>query len=122
MSGDIQVVGLPRLLVTLKAAARRVRTMDKAGRETATFVAGRARAGAPHRTGKLAASIRSSSSADGPEFTAATAYARRVHWGYRAYGQAGQAFIGQAVWANQPLIERTYVAELDDIAGSVKGA
>lgn len=122
MSGDIQVVGLPRLLVTLRRAASRVKTMDKAGRETATFVGARARAGTPHRTGRLAASVRATATEDGPEFVAATVYANRVHWGYRAVGQKGQAFIGKAVWANQPLIERTYLTELQDIAEGVKGA
>lgn len=122
MTDRIEVVGDTRLVATLKAAARRVSDMRPPGLEAGTFVATRGRSDAPHRTGRLASSIRSAATRTDVEVTSALPYANRVHWGYRRYYQAAQPFLADAVNNNQPTIVNKYADRVDQILHGVKGA
>lgn len=122
MGETLKVEGETRLAATLKIAGNRLRDWSDPGRETASFVAGRGRSDAPHRTGRLASSIRSSVDAENAEVVSGLPYANRTHWGYRRYSQPAQPFLADAVWDNGRLIVDKYRDRADLVLHGVKGA
>lgn len=122
MTDTIRVEGDTRLAMTLAIASNRVEQMRGAGEKTAKFVEGRGRSDAPRRTGRLSASVRSTTPDDGPEITSGLPYANRTHWGYRRVGQRAQPFLASQVWNNEPLIVGNYAADVNTILRAVKGA
>jgi hypothetical protein len=118
----IRVEGDTRLAATLRIAASRIRDMSDPGDRTARFIAGRGRADAPVRTGRLASSIRSAATTDEAEATSGLAYANRTHWGFRRYHQRAQPFLADAVWNNGALILSNYTERAVVVLRGVKGA
>ena len=122
MADRVQVIGDKMLAATLRLAAARVTNMSSPGRKAAALVGTRGRAGAPHRSGRLAASIAPTADNTTAEVTSGLAYAARTHWGYRAYGQAPQPFLADPAHQMEPVWMGYYVTEVDRLLGMVRGA
>jgi hypothetical protein len=122
VTDTIKVEGAVRLATTLRVASNRVEDMRGPGSEAGRYVAARGRSDAPHRTGRLAASIRSSATRSEAEISSGLPYANRTHWGYRRYGQAAQPFLARNVENNERQIVDMYADRVDLILHTVKGA
>jgi phage gpG-like protein len=121
-SDQVRVEGETRLAATLKLAAVRVTDQSAAGGKAASLVATRGRATAPTRTGRLAGSLTTSARATEAEITSGLAYAARTHWGYRRYAQAPQPFLADPAEQLQPVWSGYYLASLNRLLATVKGA
>lgn len=122
MADRIIVEGDTRLTVTLRAAAARIRALRAGTADTAQWVEGRGRADAPRASGRLAASVRSTTPDDGPEIGSGLPYANRVHWGYRRYNEPARPFIASAVWDGEAQISDFYMSDIETTLNAVKGA
>jgi hypothetical protein len=122
MTEAVRVEGLTTFRATCALAARRVADMTETGREVGAYVSTRGRANAPHLTGRLAASIRSSAGRDEVETTSGLPYANRTHWGYARFHQRPQPFLYDAVRTGEVVIVSKYADEVADVVGSIRGA
>lgn len=97
----------PIVVEGLKEARRDLRRVDRALakelrgalKDAAEVVAAEARRQAPHRTGRLAKSIRAGASGSGAVVRAGGArvpYANPVHWGWKRHGIEANPFIERA--------------------------
>ena len=121
----VQVQGAATLRRTLKRAGLDVQDLKDAHRDVAELVARRARPTAPHRTGRLAHTIRpagTQSAAIVRAGRAAVPYANVIHWGWPARNIAAQPWLADAAAATQPGWEQTYLDALTAIIAEIEGA
>jgi hypothetical protein len=123
-SANVKVDGLRRLRGDLKAAAGNLDKLKTAYQRAAALVAGIAGPRAPHRTGRLAASVRGNNAASKAVVSAGGAsvpYAGPVHWGWPAHNIVAQPFIAaaaqdsEALWL--PAFEDDVSAALEPLQG-----
>jgi hypothetical protein len=104
--GAVRVEGLRELRRGLKQLGEDCRDLKDANAATAAIVATAAAARAPHRTGRLAASIRGNRAVGKAVVRGGGArvpYAGPVHWGWPARHITGQPFISEAAVATEPV-------------------
>lgn len=83
MSESVTVVGDKMLAATLANAARQIADMAPTNRESAEVVRARAASNAPKRTGRLAGSVRASSSSGEAVIAATAPYSAFVEYGHQ---------------------------------------
>lgn len=116
----IDVVGLPRLVATMRSAARRVEALEPANRRVAAALVARARP--PRRTGALAASLTASASSSEATMTSSLPYAGVIAHGWPRHGIEATNFDTEALAAVEPAALDTYGQHLTDTLATVKGA
>lgn len=126
MTDHIKVEGLTRLRLTMAQAARAVADMRQANVGASNLLRTRGRSDAPRRSGGLAMAVTSQvEQARGTSYVVvsnAKPYAKRVHWGYRRYGQAPQPWLGDVGVRNRSTVTRMYLDNTKDAVRKVKGA
>jgi len=120
-----QVEGGPELRRTLRRAGDDLTDLKEAHARAAQIVTPAAQAGAPHRTGRLAATVRGAGQKTAALIRAGYAsvpYAGVIEWGWPARSIVAQAFIGTAARATETTWREAYLAQVQDILDRVKGA
>jgi hypothetical protein len=120
-----------QVTVTLEGSANLARTLGDAGRDlgdltpahqaAADRVAAQARARAPRRSGRLAATIRATADKTGGTVAVGVVYAGVQEYGWPARRIPAQAYLIPAGEAAAPGLANEYGTEVQDILGHVRG-
>jgi len=110
----IRVAGLAEKIKALRAAGVDVADLKKVFGDIAEDAARRARVYAPKRSGRLAASIKASKTANKASVRAGgrVAYAAPIHWGWPARGIPASEFLLKAERAIAPTVRPRIDTEL----------
>jgi hypothetical protein len=76
---------------------------------------------APHRTGRLAGSVKGNKAMNRATVGSRLVYGGPIHWGWPGHNIAPQPFIADAAAATEPVWVAAYMAEIDKILGKVHG-
>lgn len=123
-ANTVRVVGLPRLVATLRAAEVDLDELKVATSAAGQIVLAAATATAPRRTGRLASSGKASKNRRRATITfgaAAVPYAGPIHWGWPRRHIAANPWVSKAAQATEPTWTQAYVRELDAILARVEG-
>jgi HK97 gp10 family phage protein len=118
----VSIEGADTLQRTLAAAARELQDFAEVHAAAAARIAKDAAARAPHRTGRLAASIRATSDRTGGLVAAgggSVGYAKFQEYGW-AHGRA-QPYLRPALQDNRDAVLGLYRDRVHSIVGNVKG-
>jgi phage gpG-like protein len=118
--GGVEVIGAARFSRTARAAARDIREMHPG--DAGRVVASRARAGAPKRTGRLAASVTAGTDGGDVVVSSRLVYAPVIHNGWPGHNISANPFLTRGLENSRAEVERIYAAEAQDALGKVKGA
>lgn len=121
----VRVVGLNRLLRTLRRAGEDISELKEAHTAAARIVAAYAQAHAPRRSGKLAGTVRPMRVASRARIAAGTRaipYANPIHWGWAARGITAQPWISHAGQVTESQWEPAYVRDVQRALDRVVGA
>jgi Bacteriophage HK97-gp10, putative tail-component len=121
----IKVEGLNELVRTMKRAGVDITELKDANQQAGEIVAAYAQATAPRRSGRLAASVRSTKQVRRARIQAGRAavpYAGPIHWGWPAHHIAAQPFIADAATATQPTWLAAYQDAIETALSHVRGA
>lgn len=114
----VQVEGLRELrrrLRRIDGGLAQLKTVNKA---TADYIASAARPGTPHRTGRLAASLRTSGTNRAGVIRAGTArvpYAGPIHWGWPRRNIAPQPWLIEAAQRTELAWTARYQQDINDL-------
>lgn len=121
----VQVEGARKLRASLKAAGLGVQDLKDAHKVVADQVLDAAKPVTPRRTGRLAASMRSSGTQGAAIVRAGGArvpYAGPIHWGWPRRHIAAQPWLADTADRTQNRWEATYLAALEHIIDRIEGA
>jgi hypothetical protein len=121
----LEVEGGRRLRSTLRAAAGDLEDLKSVHETVSRMVAAAAKARAPHRSGRLAASGRGSRAAGMAVVrfgSARVPYAGPIHYGWPKRNITAQPFAVDAAHETEPAWTEVYLSELDKILAQVHGA
>lgn len=123
---QFKVEGLATLTRTLGDASRAIADMRHANVKVMGLLTARGRTDSPRRSGSLAMAVRGGTDRKGARNYAVVEdpkpYAKRVHWGYQAYGQQGQPWLLKAARAQRRQILREYREQTAKTTKRVRGA
>ena len=118
-----KIVGADRVAETLHAAGGKLGDLTSAGGKVGELVAAAARAAAPRLTGALAASTQGFT--DGKTTAGVSSdlvYAPVIHNGWSGHNIDSNPYITRAFESTEDQWLKVYRGQVDDIAGTVKGA
>ena len=118
----VTVEGGARFEATLGAAAREIGELAAAHQRAGTQTAAVAMRAAPRRTGRLAGSVRSVTTADGFEIGSALVYAPVIHNGWPGHKIPANPFVRRSIEVQSPAITAAHAAEINRSLSKVKGA
>jgi hypothetical protein len=124
-AAPVQVEGARQLRASLKRAGVGVTELKAAHAEVAKLVEDRARPEAPRRSGRLAASMRSSGTQSAAVVRAggaAVPYAGPIHFGWPARHITANPWILDAAEAARDSWENVYLSHIEDLIQLVEGA
>lgn len=124
MTASLQVDGLGQLRRDLRRVAGDADDLKAANAKAAAVVAGAASAGAPRRTGRLAASVRGNKAVGRAQIKAggaAVPYAGPVHYGWPAHGIEGNPFVIDAAQRTESLWLPAYAEDLQRVTDRLAG-
>lgn len=125
MAGQVRVEGARQLRSTLRKAGADMKDLSAAHREVAGIVADRARPATPHRTGRLAKSVRAGGTQKAAVIRAGRGrgfpYAEPIHWGWPSRKIAAQPWISEAAAESEPVWVAVYSERISDLLRSVRG-
>lgn len=124
MAAGVEVQGLTRLRVTMRAAGADMNDLKDANTRAAAMVAQWAAVRAPRRTGRLGSSVRPSRRVGAARITAGSAsvpYAGPIHWGWPARHIAPQPWISQSAVETQPAWLPIYQKDIQHILDTIRG-
>lgn len=120
----VRVDGARQLRATLKRAGQDLSDLKETNATVATYVATRSAAAAPHRSGRLAGSVRPNAAATNATVRAGGAaipYAGVIHWGWPAHHITGRPFIADTAAATEPVWTEIYSARVRVIVAKIHG-
>lgn len=120
MPTSVTVEGAEQMQATLHHAAARVADMSGPNREVANLIAAATRP--PRRTGRLAGSIRASSTATDASVTSALVYAPVIEYGWPAHNIAPARFLAEAADRTRTQADAIYSKWAGDVLSEVQGA
>jgi len=106
----------------MRAAAQDLRDLTAANRAAGDLVARSGQRGAPHRTGRLAGSIRVTAGPDRVSISTGVVYAGVQEGGWARRGITGRHYMRNALQANQDAIVATYQTAAEDAVDQIRGA
>ena len=121
MSETFQVQGADQLARTLSAAGDDLRDLSAVNEEAGRYVTARARAAAPRRTGRLAASLRATVDKAAVSIESPLVYANPIHWGWKARNITAQPFLLDALATNEPAVLEMYERNNERVLDHVHG-
>lgn len=119
----MEVVGARQLRASLKAAGIGVADLKAAHKAVAEMVAQAAKV--PHRSGRLAASVRPSGTQTAAIVRAGSArvpYANPIHWGWPSRHIKANPFLLDAAERKEQDWTRTYLQALEALINTIEGA
>jgi phage gpG-like protein len=122
MPDRVEVQGDTRLRATLALAAHRVQDMSEPGKAAGRVLVGSARAGAPVRTGRLAASVHADTSDTETVVASDLVYAPVIHFGWHRHHISPNPFLYRALDNTEPVVVAAYQARVRTVLAGVKGA
>lgn len=117
----VRVEGLRELKRTMRAAGVDMADLKEATSTAAATVATYSMARAPHRSGRLAGSIKGNKAMNRATVGSRLVYGGPIHWGWPGHNIAAQPFIADAAAATEPIWVAAYQAEIDKILGKIHG-
>jgi uncharacterized protein YcsI (UPF0317 family) len=120
----VQVEGLNELIRTMKRAEVDITELKDAHHDAGMIVAAYAQAIAPRRSGRLAASIRSTKQVRRARIQAGRAsvpYAGPIHWGWPARHIQAQPFLTDAAQATESTWLPVYLQAVDTALAQIRG-
>lgn len=120
----VEVEGARQLRRDLKRAGAELADLRAAHAAVAAYVAARSLPAAPHKTGRLAASVRPGAQQGAALVRAGRAsvpYAGPIHWGWAARNIAPQPWLWDTVQAEQDPIVTRYEAAIQALLEKVGG-
>lgn len=120
----VEVEGLRTLRASLKRAGVSLQDLKDAHAQVAQTVIRAAAPHAPHRTGRLAASVRGSGTQSAAVVRAGRAsvpYAGPIHWGWPSRGIKAQPWLFDAAVASQDQWTGIHLRALEKIIDSIEG-
>jgi len=120
----VRVDGARELRRTLKAAGDDLEDLKAVHSTIARYVALRAAAMAPRKSGRLAGSIRGNQAKTAATVRAGGArvpYAGPIHWGWPRRNITANQFLVDAAHTTEPTWTRYYTREVERIIGKVHG-
>lgn len=117
----VRVEGLRELKRTMRQAGADMADLKEATAAAARTVATASIARAPHRTGRLAGSVKGNKAMNRATVGSRLVYGGPIHWGWPGHNIAPQPFIADAAAATEPIWVAAYMAEIDKILGKVHG-
>jgi hypothetical protein len=120
----VKVEGLTTLRRTMRQAGVDLQDLKDAHAAVAQTVVRAAAPRTPHRSGKLAASLRGSGQAGAAIVRAGRAsvpYAGPIHWGWDARHIKAQPFLWDAIQDSKDQWTGTYLRALQDIIDTIEG-
>lgn len=124
MATRVEVLGARRLAATLRKAGADMSRLRDVNKATADVVAGAARVTVPVRSGRLAASIRTSGTQRQGVVRAGrklVPYAGPIHWGWRARNIRPTYFLTGPAKATEPEWVQLYLDRMNELLDSVEG-
>ena len=124
MTDPVQVDGLAQLKRTMKAAGADLQDLRDVHGAAARYVAMRAAAMAPKRSGRLAGTVRGScaqTSATVRAGYASVPYAQPIHWGWPRHGIAANPFLSAAATSTESTWIKWYEAKIVQIVDKIEG-
>lgn len=121
----VKVDGARELRRALKRAGADMKELSAAHRAASSIVAQAAAAFVPHRSGRLAASIRAQATRTRARVAAgssAVPYAGPIHWGWPRRNIAPSLFLTEAAADTEPLWVERYEAEVAKLVDKVNDA
>lgn len=125
MSDVVKVRGARELRRTLRRAGQDVRQVKQLHTEVAGIVASAARPKTPHRTGRLASTVRPGATQTASIVRAGFArvpYGPPIHWGWPARHIKAQPWLTQAAQASEPRWFAVFSAGVERLLDKIKGA
>jgi hypothetical protein len=122
MADGVQVAGARELRKALARAGADLQDFTDLHAAIGRYVAARAAAMAPRRTGTLSASIRASKAKSSATLRAGSAkvrYAGVIHWGWPRRSIRPQTFLVDAAAVTEPTWSAWYMRKVEDIIGKV---
>lgn len=123
---SVAIDGLPQLIRACRAAEGALDDMKAANARAATIVADAARARAPRRSGRLAASVKGNTAARTATIsTPRIRYSMPVHWGWRTsrgVGVPANPFITEAAASSESRWLGAYTDDLEKIVDQIGGS
>lgn len=117
----VRVDGLRELKRTMRAAGADLADLKEATAAAGATVAQAAIARAPHKSGRLAASIKSNRAMNVATVGSRLVYGGPIHWGWPGHNIAATPFIADAATATEPVWTAAYLANIDAILGKIHG-
>lgn len=121
----VRVDGARELRSALRKLKGDANDLKEANAAAAAIVANAAAARAPHRSGRLAATVRGNKAVGRAQVRgggASVPYAGPVHWGWPAHGIEGNPFIPDAAQDTEatwlPMYEAALARAVDDVGGT----
>ena len=125
MAGPVvEVEGARELRRTLKAAGDDLSDLTKVNATISRYVAMRAAAMSPRKSGRLAGSLRGSQAKASATVRAGGAripYAGVIHYGWPGHHIRAQPFLVDAAHQTEPTWTKYYLAEVERIIGHIHG-
>lgn len=119
-SQRVEIIGADRLAATAHAAARDLDALKSAN--AGRIVQQRGRAGAPKRTGRLAASVKAGTDGGDVIVSSGLVYSAVIHNGWPGHNIAANPFLSRAIVNSRAEIQREYTAEAQKALGQIRGA
>jgi len=117
----MQVEGRKQLAASMKTAGVALGDLSQANRDAAGVVAPVAAQGAPHRTGRLAASLRGQGTRTRAGITSRLPYAGPIHFGWPAHNIEANPFATEAATRTEDRWTAIYQARIDQILSKIRG-
>lgn len=124
-NAGIKVEGARELRASLRRAGEDLSDLKAAHAAASGVVVAASRIRAPHRSGRLAGSVRGSGTATKALIRAggvSVPYANPIHWGWKARGIAAQPFITDAAQNTEPVWTVLYERQVELIVNRIRGA
>lgn len=118
----MRLAGAKPLRKKLKAAGVELKDMTAAHRKVSTYVTTEAKPQAPHRTGRLKASMRPGATQKTAVMRAGSAsvpYANPIHWGWPKRNIAPQPWLWHAANETEPTWVHIYLDAVEDIVQGI---
>lgn len=125
MADSLRVEGARQLRASLKRAGLELDDLKAIHAEVATLVSDVAKSRAPHRSGKLANSIRPAGTKSKSMVRAGFAsvpYAGPIHWGWRKRNITANPFISDAAQSTETTWLARFNTEIERIVNTIEGA
>lgn len=129
MYSGVKIEGMRQLRHSLRQAGDDLQDLKATNAQASSIVASRAKGWAPNRSGRLAASVRSSGTktagivraGNNRKTASGVPYAGPIHWGWKKRNIKANPFLSYSAQATEPTWIKLYTDYLDKTINKIKG-